>query len=191
MKELKGRKKRKEFFIAILLLIFGLFLYRIKVVNTRYPQAKTVMKEVGEKGMIGKNIQFSVLSSEWMNREEMIEKYGEALDFYDKYDYLGLLVHVNIKNVGKKKEKIELYQWYLESDTYYCNGLDMEMFLEDNENIPLSITLKKGEEKNITLPYSISSVLFLEKQWKKFKDDKFYIVSERYPVKTYWSVNET
>lgn len=95
----EGRKKIKEIVIVVLFLIFGLSVYRIKVVDTRYPQAKTVRKEMGEEGMIGKNIQFSVLSSEWMNREEMIEKYGEALDFYDKYDYLGLLVHVNVKNL--------------------------------------------------------------------------------------------
>lgn len=173
----------------VLFAVIGMLGYRIVKINMDYPQAEIVVKEINEKGTVGDHIQFSVSSAEWMNRAQMLEKYGDVLEFSDKFDYLGVVVHVTLKNTGKKKENVELYQWYLESGTYYCNGLDMEMFFEDNEEADLNFTLKKGEEKSILLPFSISSVSFSEKEWEKLKEDTFYIVSERYPVKTYWSVN--
>lgn len=172
----------------VLFAVIGILGYEIVKINMDYPQAKIVVKEINEKGMVGNHIQFSVSSAEWMNRAQMLEKYGNVLEFSDKFDYLGVIVNATLKNTGKKKENVELYKWYLESDTYYCNGLDMEMFFEDNEEAALNFTLKKGEERTVSLPYSISSVSFSEKEWEKFKEDTFYIVSERYPVKIYWSI---
>ncbi|MDD6071570.1 MAG: hypothetical protein PUC12_12290 [Clostridiales bacterium] len=160
--------------------------YRIESINRKFPQTKHIYVKEGEPFCAEEFMELTTKSYQWMDKKQLKKQFGEEMSLNDKYDYRGLIIEITLKNKSRHRREFELYNLYLETDTHYYNGLDMEMFMVGgNQTV---VTLGGGESKKICLAYSMSSVSFSKKEWSQLEKNNFYLVNERYPQKVYWEV---
>lgn len=181
-------KKKQCFIICILfsIVIVGVASAIMKV-NIKYKNPKQIYIEKGKPYAMDEKFMLTVQSTSFLEPKEMLEKYKEVLDLSGQYESKGIEVKVTIKNITNQEQQVELYKLYLESNTHYCNGMALEMFL-CNGNDEVAYALKPGEETQIILPYELSQVQFSKTEWANIEDTKFYLVNERYPNKLYWCI---
>lgn len=180
-------KKIHVIYIALALVFFAFSVSKIYAVNTAFPQTEKVVVEAGDTYTVAGNIMLQVKGASWLDRAQLEEKYGREMGLLQNFDYKAIVVEVVLKNTADVEQEFELYNLYLESETWYTNGIDMEMYMVDNEPM-MKIELEAGEEKRLYLPYSMSDVQFTDEEWKTLREETFYLVKERYPVKVYWEV---
>ncbi len=181
--------KNKNIFISGILCLAVLIASLIQIyrVNATYPSAKQVYIPFGEAAKLEEGINLSVISSKWLEDEDIRHKYGEYIDLGNS-NMKVVYATVEIQNTTGKEKKVPLYKLYIESDSYYNNGLDLEMYMVDNINQPAEINLKPMEKVTVSLPYSMYIFQFKEYEWKSIKDYNFYLVNDRYPVKYCWEL---
>jgi hypothetical protein len=156
-------------------------------VNAAYPNAKQVCIPFSKTHKLQEGINLSVISSKWINNEEIRGKYGENMDLGNS-NMKVVYATVEIQNITEEDKKVSLYKLYIESDLYYCNGLDLEMYMIDNINQPVEINLKPKEKVTVSLPYSMYSFQFRKDEWNRLKEYNFNLVNDRYPVKYCWEL---
>lgn len=169
------------FLCAIVLLASLLQIYRI---NAAYPEAKTVMVPLETEDSLQDGVLMSVQSVKWLNNDDMETIYGDYIDLFAETKVV--IATVKIQNTTKEEKTIPLYTIYVESDTHYSNGLDMEMFLVDNPSQSGEVTLKAEEAITVALDYSMFDIQFQKNVWEQLENKQFYLVNERYPVKNCW-----
>lgn len=189
MKEKWSRLKKVLPCGIVILTIFLLSARKIYQVNVAFPPAEKVYVELGEGYLTEENFIVSVNSMILLDRQQLKERYGDYIGLLEGYDYKGIIAEVTIKNTDTETRKFELYRFYIETDQYFTDGLDMDMYILENQASSV-ITLLGGEERVVYLPYSMRNNRFLEKSWSKIEDTAFYLVNERYPRKVYWKMNE-
>lgn len=172
--------------VVVLGVVFSIF--RIVMINKQYPQ--TVEKNVAEgtEYEMGSGISMSVLSSRWLNGEELQKEYDGVWYEDNPMDYQGVEVTVNICNSSKKTQKVELFKTYIESEKYDWNGCDADLFMAKN-NMPLEVEIKAGEKLSCVLPYTFLKENYLENDWGHLSRNSYFLVRNRYPQKTKWMIS--
>ena len=183
----KQKKKRGLIRILSIIVIVCAIIPVIKV-NQRYPEPKKVMIEKGIKGKQKEGLSLTIRETKWLNRKELEENYANTLTMLEKRDYKAVFVKAILKNETEQEQKFFVYNLYLESDIYFYNGLDMELYTAIEGNPAAEIILKPKEEILMTLPYSVSDLYFEKNQWETLEENLFYLVEERYPEKICWEI---
>ena len=173
-------KRMHIIYIALALVFFAFTVSKIYAVNTAFPQAEKVQVEAENAYPVAENMMLQVNDVSWLDRSQLEEKYGREMGLLQNFDYKAIVVEVVLKNTADVEQEFELYNLYLESETWYTNGIDMEMYMVDNEPM-MKIRLEAGEQKTFYLPYSMSDVQFTDEEWEELQE-------EIYPVKVYWEV---
>lgn len=184
---MKGLKQRKKEWLCGVIILAILFpsIWRIYQVNAAFPPAEKIYVEFGEEYQMEEDFMVQVHSMELLDQQQLEERYGEYISWTEGHDYKGILVKIGIRNLSKETKKFEMYKFYIETDTYYNNGIDRDMYLLENPDGFL-INLKEGEEKEVYLAYSMWDNHFYHKNWENLDSVEFYLVNERYPKKVYW-----
>lgn len=182
---IKNECKRTIFILCLFVVVASLIqIYRV---NAAYPSAKQVYIPFSKTHTLQEGINLSVISSKWLNNEDVREKYGEYMDLGNSNMKVAY-VTVEIQNIAEKEMIVPLYKLYIESDLHYCNGLDLEMYMIDNIYQSVEINLKPKEKVSVSLPYSIYNFQFKKDEWNSIEDYNFYLVNDRYPVKYCWEL---
>lgn len=180
------KQKKKALLYGIV--AFGILIpsaWKIYQVNVAFPPAEKVYVEVGEEYQTEEDLMLSVSSMELLDKQQLKERYGDYIVLVEEFDYKGVIATVNVKNISTESKTIELYRYYIETDKYLSDGLDMDMYILENQSSSV-ITLLGGEERRVYLPYCIRENRVSEKNWRNME---FYLVSEWYPKKVYWKIN--
>lgn len=185
-KEQKPRKRAWLYGIVILLLLLP-SLWKIYQVNAAFPPTEEVYVECGEEYPMGEDLLIQVQSMELLDRQQLEERYGEYISWEEGHDERGVIVKAMIRNSCEEDRKFEMYRFYLETDTYFNNGMDRDMYLLENQDA-FVLTLEGGEEREVFLAYSMWDSHFSEKNWENMDEITFYLVNERYPKKVYWKI---
>lgn len=181
-----GKKGRLCQIIILVVVLFSA--WRIYQVNAAFPAAEKVYVELGEDYLTEENFIVCVHSMRLLDKQQLEERYGEYIGLLEHYDYKGVIAEVGIKNISAEQRKFELYQFYLETDEYFTDGIDMDMYILENQDFSV-ITLEGGEERIVYLVYSMRENRFSEANWRGMEHTAFYLVRERYPRKVYWKMN--
>lgn len=175
--------------IALLFMAIGVSI-KIVQINREYPQVQKKVISVGEMAEMKTETYMKVKSAKWLSEKEAVEKYGAGFsdEMEEGYEYAIAEVTVELENRSGEEQGISLYEIYLETDTY-CNGLAPEVMGSMEPPQEMEMTLPAGKKKEVTLGYVLYKLQFTDKQWKNLKSMEFYLVNQRYPVKTKWRIS--
>ncbi len=180
------KQKKKGYLYGIVALVLLIpSIWKIYQVNVAFPPAEKVYVEFGETYPMEEDFLVQVQSTELFDLQQLEERYGEYISWAEGHDYKGIIVKIKIKNIGKETKKFEMYKFYIETDSYYDNGMDRDMYLLENPD-GFVMNIKGGEEKEVSLAYSMWDNHFSKKNWENINQVEFYLVNERYPKKVYW-----
>jgi hypothetical protein len=106
-----------------------------------------------------KGVEMCIVGSRWLNANDMQKEYEDAWYVDNPDAYKAVEVTIKLRNTSKKRKKVPLFQFYIESDQYDWNGCDADLF-----------AVKNGA-------------------WKALCEERFFLVEQRYPVKVKWSIH--
>ena len=186
--KVKVKKKNKYIACVVMLILLAMISgYKIKEVNKRYPSAKVELINKGVEKVIKNNIKLQVLNSEWKNQDEIYQQYGNVSELVDrKVKSETVLVEVELENLSNRQQKLELYNFYIET-TGYSNGISPELFDKIN-NKSILLSFEPKEKIKIKLPYTIYKNQFTNKQWENIEKAPFFITEQFYPEKECFSI---
>lgn len=184
-----GIRKGKNQFIIIcisllIVLLSGVYFYFFISVNRRYPEAEAEVHSIDEAFVyaFNKNFEFKVGDFSILNKEE-IEKLDPVL--YQQYipagsDVVLCLVTLNIKNIGKEVDSLEIAPFKIESGVYE-NGFELNFYGYFNKDGKKG-DYASGEERVFVLPYLVFRAGLKEKNWENRYGLKCFLVTSLYPV---------
>jgi len=183
-----NKLKKVKIIVAVLLIICLFFSYGIMYynVNTLYPQNSKTIYDFGET-FVTQNAEVTITDSILLKKEN-IESDAELLVFLkDNTDYLLetelnlALVQVVINNPTKEAIIVDLTAFHLESGSF--SSQFYYPLMKYYNDCGMYIELEEGEEKELTVPIPISSVLFLNYSIEKIENRSYYLVCTLYPEK--------
>jgi hypothetical protein len=160
---------------------------RIYTVNVRYPQRTEKEIAQGDFYELKKGVEMCIVGSRWLNANDMQKEYEDAWYVDNPDAYKAVEVTIKLRNKSKKRKKVSLFQFYIESDQYDWNGCDADLFAVKN-GAALEVSLESEEEKEYTLPYTFLKDSYKNSAWKALSEEGFFLVEQRYPVKVKWKI---
>lgn len=180
-------KKRALIIASGLFIIFCLiWAYFYVSINRKYPDANNEQVAVHEIMNID-NVEYEVTDSNIYSYDELKEKYSDRIkqDSYESIEDSNwgfVFVNLRIKNNGKEEKIVNIYEFVVATKTT-SNGLDVELFLEFNDEKLMNPSIKSGEEIQIILPYSFVTGYITGKINKneRISNQRFELIMSLYP----------
>ena len=145
MKKEQKQKKRAWVFGTLSLLFLLFSIWKIYQVNAAFPKAERVYVEFGEEYPMEEEFLIRVQSMELLDQKQLEERYGDYISWGEGHDEKGVIAQIVIRNLCEETRKFEMYKFYLETNTYFNNGMDRDMYLLENQDAFL-LTLEGREE---------------------------------------------
>ncbi len=164
----------------------AIVIYRINLVNSRYPQRQDMSVKKGEFYEIKPGMMMSVVNAKWMDSDDLKKEYGDVWFVDNPEDYQGVDVRIKIRNQSSEKKKFQLFKIYIESDIYDWNGCVAEFFSKKNNSFQCE--LNPGQEKEYTMSYTFLKENYAEDIWNNLAKTGYFLVIDRYPVKAKWRI---
>jgi len=184
MKNIISRKQKIAIAcIAVLVLaVWAILFYRI---NAEYPARKDHFIEQGKTetvndvGITAQKAWF-LTSGELMSHYDIPEKQIKDMNLGN---CLTLMVQVKFTNRSSKTQQTEFIHLVAQSGAC-AQGIDLFLLRQANKDLDNydHVTLKSGEEKTITLPYSFYPAQFPASEWSKIRTRQYEILATLYPV---------
>ena len=189
MKKGNNMKAIRKSILCGLLVMFALFaIICIRKVNVKYPEKKVSYVKLGESREVFKSskVSMKIKGCKWLTGEKVVEEIGKTSEIDEVVDSKTVMVTVMLQNDSEETQKIDLCNFYAESKCYY-NGISPEIFEKVNQR-SLTIDIEAGKKEEVVFPYTLYQNQFSDKTWNKLDSYCFYIVNQRYPLKTCWNI---
>ncbi len=183
-------RKSKCISCVILLILIALYSFFVYKVNQKYPKEVSVRVDFQEEESLQEGVALKLEKAKIYDNQEAMQKFGQSLEdeMADGIACRVVQLDVTLKNETKQEQWVDLYQLYLE-DQSYANGIAAD--LQTKTDTPeLEVTLNGEEEKEASLCYLLYENQFTKKKWKKMKTEDFWLARETYPEKYIWMLKE-
>lgn len=192
---------RKGFFISLALLsiiLISLCAYRIVALNAASPKHERIVYSLGEEvalPMFSKmesqptdsGVRITATGCSLEENQAIKERFPDFDDSKGEKSNLGepqyLVVEVTLRNDGKTDLNIPIGGIVAQMDAW-SNGLEMPLFAYMSEGEGPVVKLTPGEEKRLSLPFSVYESQFgFNDAGKMLADREFELVLATYPNK--------
>ena len=182
------KKKIKLLLLGIVFVLIVKFALNIVKINCEYRQAKNVSIPINTKEKVNDSLAMTVIDAKLLNMEESTAEYGnDIVDEEDDVEFKTICVEVEFENLSDKEIEGQIFDFSIESNVY-SNGISPEMYGAVNNGQNMYLTLGAKEKKKVYLTYVLYCNQFGVQKWNKLDLKDFYIVKDRYPVKTKWKL---
>lgn len=181
---MRNKKHIKLAVIISICVIAVLYVSSYLYINSVFPEGETVIYKQGEMlSYLGADVVID--DAEFIQKQE-IEKSPELMDIMavekdEEMDYKIAVVDITVTNNTDSTLKLSLEYLNLCS-IEWAAVIDLETMYYYN-GAGVGVELKKGESKQLKLPYSLMELHFSDNTWEQVQDRDYYMVYSLYPVK--------
>lgn len=185
---------KRNFIIGLFVLLIVIFstaflLYRIVVINTKYPSPEIIKKQMNEEVVVGNGAIIKVTESTMYSIKETMKLFPEY-DFqnenmhYSNDEAYMYLIKIGIDNAAGIRMEEDVCNFILQSGAW-ANGWDMELYSIINEK-----KLSEEGKEIVYLPFFLFNSQFSKNEWQKIRNREFTLVTSVYPQKTVIELTE-
>ncbi|MBQ1687869.1 MAG: hypothetical protein II073_01155 [Lachnospiraceae bacterium] len=167
-------------YFVIIGILLAAITARIIWVNHAFPQAENIKIDKGACYVDEKGISYKVEKTKWLDKKQIEEEFDMKL-------FSVCIVTMQVENTSKKKKKLAAYDWYIEGENHFQNGVSCELFGVVNEEFSdMGVVLEPGEKIEWKLPYEFCNTIVYSFQNKKEMKSALYgLIKDRYPKKVW------
>ena len=176
------KNKKRNFFIAVMIVVVVLYGVCVINVNKKYPETKEKILLLNQ-SFEYQNVEISVTDFWIMSEEDKQEYYGPEINHYG--DCVGLNVRIIIENNTNREQKVDITPLIFESGAWK-NAIHYLAFTKlnaGNEKMSFNPRLGPGERMELILSTFAAPIHMREKQWMDFLEREMYLVCSLYPEK--------
>ena len=176
------KNKKRNFFIAVMIVVVVLYGVCVINVNKKYPETKEKILLLNQ-SFEYQNVEISVTDFWIMSEEDQQEYYGSEINHYG--DCVGLNVRIIIENNTNREQKVDITPLIFESGAWK-NSIHYLAFTKlnaGNEKMSFNPRLGPGERMELILSTFVAPIHMREKQWMDFLEREMYLVCSLYPEK--------